>query len=84
MTVANPLPTLSIADEKFGPSNVKVTLKWDQREVNFSGVLPLADVRLTGNMSVQLTIPYGVPHNVSVSVCSQPPTKVTELYYSRS
>ena len=83
MAVVNSRPTVSIADEQFGPNNVNVTLRWDQKELNFSGVLPPAELRLTGNMSVQLTIPYDIQHNVSFAVCSQPPTKVAELYYSR-
>ena len=84
--IANSWPALSIADQQFGPNNVKVTLKWVENEVNFSrlSVFPSVDVRMTGNMTVQLTVPYDVQHNVSISVCSQPPTKVAELYYSRT
>ena len=80
IAIANPWP-VSITDEQFGANNVQVTLKWVQNEVVFSSVLPAADVRLIGNMSVQLTIPYNVLHNVSVAVCGQSPTKVAELYY---
>ena len=84
--IANPWPAVSIADEQFGPKDVKVTLRWVENEVNFSrlSVFPPADVRMTGNMSVQLTIPYNAQHNVSISVCSQPPINVAELYYGRT
>ena len=80
---ANPRPTVSITDEQIGPNNVSVTLKWVQKGVTFSSVRPPADLRLTENMSAQLTIPYNVQHNVSIAVCSQPPVKVAELYYGR-
>ena len=66
--IANSWP-ISITDEQFEVNNVQVTLRWVQREVAFSSVLPAADVRLIGNMSVQLTIPYNILHNVSVTVC---------------
>ena len=58
-----------------------VTFKWVQEGVTFSSVRPPVDLRLTGSMSAQLTIPYDVQHSVSIAVCSQPPIKVTELYY---
>ena len=84
ITIANPWPAVAIAEEQFGPNNVEVTLKLVENEVNFSrlSVFPSEDVRMTGNMSVQLTIPYNVRRNVSISVCNQPPINVAELYYS--
>jgi hypothetical protein len=61
-----------ISDERFGANNVIiVTLEWFQNEVVFNNVLPPAAVRLVGNRSVQLIIPYNIEHNVTVAICGQ-------------
>ena len=73
-----------ISDECFGANNVIVTLEWFKDEVVFNSVLPPASVRSVGNRSVQLTIPYNIEHNVSVTVCGRPSPETIKLYYGES
>jgi hypothetical protein len=72
-----------ISDEHFGANYVTVTLEWFKDGVVFSNVLPPASVRLVGNKSVQLTIPYNIEYTVTVAVCGQPSPEVIKLYYSK-
>ena len=72
-----------ISEESFGANNVAVTLEWFQDGVVFNDVLPPALVRLTGNKSVQLTIPYNIEHDVRFAVCGQPSPEAIKLHYSK-
>ena len=73
-----------ISDEYFGANSVTVTLEWFKDEVVFNSVHPPASVRSLGNRSVQLTIPYNIEYNVSVTVCGQPSPEAIKLYYGES
>ena len=75
---------MAIIDEYFGANNVTLTLEWFENEVVFNSVFPPAYVRLIGNRSVQLTIPYNIEHNVSATICGQPSHEAVKLYYSKS
>jgi hypothetical protein len=77
-------PMLIIDEEHFGANNITVTLEWFQNGVVFNNVHPPASVRLVGNRSVQLTIPYNIEHNVSVATCGRLSPEPIKLHYGKS
>ena len=75
--VAAVLKNLSNASisEKFGSDHIIVTLELSgESRVSYSvSAVPHVDVVVTGRTSVQLTVPYNIQHNVSIttSLCRQ-------------
>lgn len=71
----------------FQKTNVTVTLEWTQEfltSYNITKVIPQATVVFVNDTSFQLTVPYNVPYNVSVTayLCGQKTSTDIELLYS--
>ena len=85
-TTLNSSRVLHLVSEQFGTESVAVTLEWQDmlHDIHVHVVPePLTNI---GNLTVQLVVPYNVPHLVkSVStLCGRNTTDVITLHYGQT
>ena len=80
-------PSVITIEEQFGIEMVTVVLEWtkeDHVQYNVT-TFPHVPMWYINDTTVQLRVPYNIPHNVSVvaTLCGRNATNITELHYGK-